>query len=206
MKPLTADQVAACTGSTMLRAAYYLPVLNAAMAKHGITSPLHQAAFLAQVGVESAGLSRLEENLNYTTPERLMAVWPSRFKTVNDAAAYLRNPEALANKVYGGRMGNAAPGDGWKYHGRGLKQLTGKDNYTAYEKACQVPAVSQPELLLRPEYAADSAAWFWAHNGCADLAEKRDWQALTKRVNGGLTGLPERIALTQKALAKLAVA
>lgn len=201
--PLTAQQVADCTGATLLRAAYYTPVLNAAMARHGIVLPLHQAAFLAQVGVESGGLSRLEENMNYTTPERLVAVWPARFRTVNDAAPYVRNAQALANKVYGGRMGNTQPGDGWKYHGRGLKQLTGRDNYAAYAKACGVDVVSNPDLLLHPEQAANSAAWFWSSNGCADLASKRDWSALTRRINGGLTCLADRVALTNKALATL---
>lgn len=203
---LTAEQIAACSGSTLLRAAYYMGVLNAAMAKHGITEPLHQAAFLAQVGIESGGLTRLEENLTYTTPERLMTVWPARFKTAAEAAAYVRNPQALANKVYAGRMGNTSPGDGWKYRGRGFKQLTGKDNYTAYALACNVPAVSNPDLLLQPDCLADSAAWFWAKSGCAALADKRDWRALSVRVNGGLTGFVERLALTEKALAKLAVA
>ncbi len=206
MSALTAQQVATCTGATLLRAAYYLPVLNAAMARHGIVQPLHQAAFLAQVGVESGGLTRLEENLNYTTPERLMAVWPTRFRTAADAAPCVRNPQALANKVYANRMGNTLPGDGWRYRGRGLKQLTGKDNYAAYTMACDVDALSNPDLLLQPEHAADSAAWFWVSNGCAELASKRDWTALTRRINGGLTCLADRVALTGKGLACLKVA
>lgn len=201
-----AKTLAACTGATLLRAAYYLPVIAAAMQRHGIVKPLHVAAFLAQIGIESGGLSRLEENLYYTTAARLMAVWPSRFHTEKDATPYLRNPEALANLVYGGRMGNSLPGDGYRYRGRGLKQITGKDNYTAYMLACDMDALGNPDLLLQPEQAADSAAWFWASTGCPALADARNWKALTRVINGGYNGLEERIALTRKAMQTLGVA
>lgn len=133
-----------------------------------------------------------------------MAVWPSRFKTLPEARQCERNPQALAERVYGGRMGNASPGDGWKYRGRGLKQLTGKTNYMAYAKAAGIDCVSNPDLLLQPEHAADSAAWFWSSNGCSALADKGDVRGLTQRINGGLNGLEERLAQSAKAIKALA--
>lgn len=200
---LTAAQLAKCTGATLARATEYLPHINAAAARYGIDKPLHLAAWLAQIGVESGGLRRVEEGLTYTTTARLQTVWPARFKTAEAARLYVNNPEALANLVYGNRMGNTQPGDGWRYRGRGLKQLTGKSNYVAYAMAADVDCIEHPELLTQPKHAADSAGWFWKENGCAALADKRDWTALTKRINGGTTGLQERIALTLQALAAL---
>lgn len=120
-----------------MRASTWLDPINAALDRWGIDTPARVAHFLAQVGVESGGLARVEENLSYSA-ERLMTVWPSRFKTLAAAQAYARNPEALANKVYGGRMGSTQPGDGWRYRGRGLKQLTGRNNYKEYAEAYRV--------------------------------------------------------------------
>lgn len=199
---ITVKQLMACTGASEANATRWCPFLVAAMQRYNITKPVHVAAFLAQVGVESGCLSRIEEGLTYTTPERLMAVWPVRFPTRAAALPYVRNPVALANKVYGGRMGNG-PDEGYKYRGRGLKQLTGKDNYKAYAKASGLDVVNNPDMLLQPQHAADSAAWFWATNGCAKLADARDWKKLTKVVNGGLTGYQERLALTNAGLAVL---
>ena len=203
MKPLTADQVAQATGATLLRAARWLPHLTAAMLKHGIDTPTRAAHFLAQVSVESGRLSRLEENLNYSA-DRLRVVWPSRFKTHAEATRYAGNPQALANKVYGGRMGNVGPDDGWRYRGRGLKQLTGLANYRAYAQASGLDCVEHPELLLEPQHAADSAAWFWASHGCSTLADAGDVRGLTARINGGYNGLAERAAMAAAALRALA--
>lgn len=203
MKPLTADQVAAATGATLLRAARWLPHLTAAMHRHGIDTPARAAHFLAQISVESGRLERLEENLNYSA-ERLMVVWPSRFKTHAEAARFAHNPQALANRVYGGRLGNTGPDDGWRYRGRGLKQLTGKANYQAYSEASGLDCVSDPDKLLEPGIAADSAAWFWASHGCSALADAGDVRGLTMRINGGLTGLGERAAMAAAALRALA--
>ena len=148
------------------------------------------AAFLAQLSVESARLTRLEENLKYSA-ERLVAVWPARFKSVADALPYANNSEALANKVYAGRMGNAAPGDGYRYRGRGFIQLTGKANYKAFATASGVDVVANPDLLLEPELAAESAAWLWQSNGCNELADAGELVRISKRVNGGTHALPE---------------
>lgn len=199
MKPLTADQVARATGATLLRSVYWLPHLTAAMLNHGIDTPARAAHFLAQVSVESGRLYRLEENLNYSA-ERLMSVWPARFPTHAEAAKFAHKPQALANKVYGGRLGNVGPDDGWRYRGRGLKQLTGRANYQAYAQDC----VTKPDLLLEPQHAADSAAWFWRVNGCSALADAGDVRGLTMRINGGMTGLGERAAMTAAALRALA--
>lgn len=145
MSQLTAQHVAQATGATLTRSALWMPHLLTAMRKYGITDPLHQAAFLAQIGVESGALTQLTENLNYSAA-RLRQVWPSRFKSDAIAQQYAGNPQALANYVYGSRMGNQ-PGteDGWNYRGRGLKQLTGRDNYAEYQRASGVPVLANPD-------------------------------------------------------------
>lgn len=201
---LTAQLLSTCTGATLLRAGLFSSHLQAAMARWGIDTPARQAAFLAQIGHESMRLTRMEEALNYTAP-RLTQVWPSRFPTLADAQPFAGRPEALANRVYGGRMGNDQPGDGWRYRGRGLKQLTGRDNYTRYAQASGHDAVGNPDLLLTHALAADSAGWFWHWKGCNVFADKRDWAGLTRRINGGTVGLQERIALTTKALKAFSV-
>lgn len=167
----------------------------------GINTVRRQACFLAQIAHESASFSRLEEGLNYRA-ERLMAVWPTRFRSVAAAAPYANNPRALANHVYGGRMGNGdvASDDGWRYRGRGLKQLTGRDNYSAFQRASGRPVLQHPDALLERDAAADSAAWFWYASTCNALADALDVMALTRRINGGMQGLVERQALTQRAL------
>lgn len=196
---MTPAQLRLATGCSECASVAFANPLTVAIRRWEIR---HVAAFLGQVAVESAKLSRLEENLNYTKPERLMAVWPRRFTTVESALPYVKNAEALANLVYGGRMGNTLHGEGWKYRGRGLKQLTGKDNYAAYQDSTGVQVLDKPELLLSPAYAADSAGWFWHQNKCDAIAD--DVEALTRRINGGLTGLQERIKLTELARGALA--
>ena len=159
--------------------------------------------FLGQVLHESQLLERLEENLNYTTPERLMAVWPKRFPTLADARPYVRNPEALANRVYGGRLGNTTPGDGWRYRGSGLIQVTGADNYRAVQAATGIPVYARPELLREAtaENLRCCIAW-WEGNvpdGVIDCVRR-----VTQAVNGGLHGLLDRERLTGEAGSKLA--
>lgn len=153
------------------------------------------AAFLAQTAHESAGYTRLTENLNYSA-EVLMKVWPKRFPTKIIADAFARKPELIANQVYSNRMGNGPvqSGDGWRYRGRGLKQLTGKDNYVRCAQALGVDIAQEPSRLSTPAYAALSAGWFWQNNGCGSLAEAGEFEQLTKRINGGLLGLEDRKA------------
>jgi putative chitinase len=178
----------------------WIEALNNTFEKYGINTPKRQAAFIGQCMHESGGFKLLEENLNYSA-KALMATWPSRFPTEEMANQYARNPEKIANKVYGGRMGNAdeSSGEGWKYRGRGIKQLTGKENYQRCGEALSVDLVENPELLLEPKYAALSAGWFWNKHNLNDLADKADIETMTKRINGGLLGLDARKAAIAKA-------
>lgn len=157
--------------------------------------------FLGQVLHESAGLERFEENLNYSA-DRLCKVWPSRFHTLDDARPYERNPEALANKVYGGRMGNTEPGDGWRYRGRGPIQLTGKDNYRAVGNLMGQDLVGLPELLEQPRYALEAAIAWWEDRIPDSMLG--DTEKVSRRVNGGLIGLADREHLTGLAQGALA--
>ena len=178
----------------------WLEPLKETFEKYGINTSKRQAAFIGQCMHESAGFKTLNENLNYSA-KALMATWPSRFPTEEIANQYARNPEKIANKVYGGRMGNAdeSSGEGWKYRGRGIKQLTGKENYQRCSEALGVDLVENPDLLLEPKYAALSAGWFWNKHNLNDLADKGDIETMTKRINGGLLGLDARRAAIQKA-------
>jgi putative chitinase len=182
----------------------WLQPLNEVFVKYEINTPIRQAAFIGQCAHESANFTRLEENLNYR-PESLMRVWPSRFPDLPTAMKYAHNQEAIANKVYGGRMGNGAEesGDGWKYHGRGLIQLTGKENYERCGEALGVDLINQPGLLAQPYHAVMSAGWFWNKKGLNGLADSGDYETMTKRINGGLIGLDDRKAQIGKALSVL---
>lgn len=185
--------------------------LNVAMARFDIMTAGRMAAFLAQLAHESGQLKRLVENLNYSAP-RLMQVWPSRFPALDKAKLYERNPEKLANYVYAKRLGNGdeASGDGWRYRGRGLIQLTGRGNYRSAALGIGQPLEQQPELLEQPGPAALSAAWFWKSHGLNELADDRnddddteDFKTITKRINGGTVGLKERMVFWEKAKAVL---
>lgn len=167
------------------------PALDRAMAEYGITTPARICHFLGQIHHESVGLSRLEEDLNYTA-KRLTEVWPKRFPTIAAAAPYARNPRKLAEKTYGGRLGNTAPGDGWKYRGGGLIMNTGRDNYERPGELIGVDLVAQPELLRTPPIAALAAAAWWQDHGCNELADREDVTAITRRVQGGSLGLEDR--------------
>ena len=157
----------------------------------GINTPRRVVHWLAQLHHESAGFKVVRENLNYSAL-RLCQVWPSRFPNAEAAASCARNPEALAEKVYGGRMGNDQPGDGAKYAGKGFIQLTGKANYAKYAKITGLDLVDQPELAAQPAHAARIAAAYWQAQGLNELADKDDLTAITKRINGGLNGLVDR--------------
>lgn len=180
----------------------FASALKEAMETNGIEQPEQQAAFLAQVAVESRNLQATEENLNYSA-ERLVQVWPNRFPSVESAKPYAGNPAALANKVYANRMGNGdeASGDGYQYRGRGLMQITGRANYRAlgYEE--------NPDALALPKAAAASVAAFWRNSGLHKLTRielsRRQFDAISRRVNGGNHGSGERWAAYQRALAIL---
>jgi putative chitinase len=136
-----------------------------------------------------------------------MAVWPSRFPSLDLANQYANNPEKLANKVYGGRadLGNTQDGDGFKFHGRGVIQLTGRANYTVCGQALGIPLDETPELILQPEWAVMSAGWFWNKKNLNALADSKDYETLTKRINGGLVGLEDRKLKIAKAFEVLSM-
>lgn len=157
--------------------------------------------FLGQVLHESGMLERVEEGLTYTTAERICAVWPRRFPTVADAQPFVRNPVGLANRVYGGRMGNTDSGDGWKYRGRGLMQVTGRINYAQVGKALGIDLLANPDLLAQPVYALRASIAWWEGN-VPDSA-MGDIVKVTRRVNGGTVGLDHRQKVTQAANAAL---
>ena len=165
--------------------------------KFEINTPLRLAHFLAQCGHESGGFKLTKENLNYSA-KGLNGIFKKYFPTLESAAPYERKPEKIANKVYGGRMGNGleASGEGWKFHGRGFIQLTGKDNYTAFTKSIGEDCIANPDLVAS-KYALASAAWFFNKNGLHKMADgganDDTVTKITKRVNGGTIGLADRI-------------
>jgi putative chitinase len=152
--------------------------------------------FLGQILHESHGLSQFCENLNYS-PERLCQVWSSRFPTLADARPYARNPEALANKVYGGRMGNVEPGDGWRFRGRAPIQITGRANYAFVGDLMGQDLTVMPELLEQPRFALEACILWWEDRIPDSMLG--DPEKVTKRVNGGLIGLADREYLTELA-------
>ena len=170
-------------------------VLNAWMEPFGITTPLRFCHFIAQLALESGEFRYVEENLNYSA-DRLMVVFPKYFKDKATAQRYARHPEMIANRVYANRMGNGdeASGDGWKYRGRGYIQLTGKQNYLAYETSgfCNGKLTAHPEWLVKSPGRIKSALWFWYKSGCNKLADADDIRTITQRINGGMNGFADR--------------
>jgi putative chitinase len=166
---MTPQDLARCTGARIDRATEFLPFLEAAMAEFDINTPARQAAYLAQVGHESGGLHWLVE------------LWgPS-----------------IAQQHYEGRddLGNIEQGDGYRFRGRGLIQLTGRANYIAAGEALGVELINSPSLLAEPDLACRSAAWFWRHHGLNELADVGDFRRITLRINGGTNGMDDRVAL-----------
>lgn len=170
----------------------WLEVLNKVLPEYDIDTPARLAGFLAQSAHESADFRTLEENLNYSA-EGLVKTWPTRFDATS-AKAYARKPEKIANKVYADRManGNEASGDGWMFRGRGIKQLTGRDNYTRFGKAVGMTAEKAAEYCATKKGAVESAAWFWKTNNLNKFADAGDIVGLTKAINGGTIGLEDR--------------
>lgn len=169
-----------------------LSLFIAIFIKYAITTPLRIVHFLAQTHNETGGFKVFVENLNYSE-SGLLKTFPSYF-TATSAKIYARKPAAIANRAYANRMGNGneASGDGWKYRGRGIIQLTGKSNYQAYKNYSGVDVVNRPELAARIDIALDIAGWYWKKNNINALADNDDVLAVTKRVNGGTIGLADR--------------
>jgi len=176
--------------------------LNQTFVKYDINNSKRQAAFIGQCAHESGNFKTLQENLNYSA-EGLMKTWPSRFPTKEIADQYARQPAKIAGKVYNGRLGNTSEEEASKYLGRGLIQLTGKDNYERCGSSIGVDLIGNPDLLLDPQNAALSAGWFWNKHGLNELADAQEHGMITKRINGGTLGLDDRIAKTTKALSVL---
>ena len=186
--------------------ARYCEALHQAMSECGIDTSARACAFLAQVGHESAQLNRIEENLNYSA-QALRKVFPKYFRTPQEASSYAHHPERIANRVYSNRMGNGSEesGDGWKFRGRGLIQITGRDNYVSMSALMGKDLTVWPDALLMPLDACRSAALWWKTNGLNSLADKlaaderKTFETITKRVNGGLNGLEDRWAIYLRA-------
>jgi len=178
----------------------YVAPLNSAMAEFDITTPYRRAAFIAEAAYESEWFSVVEENLRYSAAALLRA-FPSHF-TPGDVPHYADFPERIANRVYANRMGNGneASGDGWRYRGRGLLQITGRGEYAACGVNLGLPLVADPDLLLQPGNAARSAAWYWWSNHLNTLADLGKFAAITLRINGGEGGEAERADCWHRAL------
>ena len=178
--------------------------LNETFAKFGIATVDEQAAFIGQYSHESNHFRTLQENLNYR-PETLHQLWPQRFPTMEIAAQYAHQPEKIANKVYANRMGNRdeASGDGFRFHGRGLPQLTGHDLYFHFGQFIGEDLIANPDLVATPKYAAMAGGWYWKTHNLSAAADAEDWVKVTKIINGGTFGLEERVALTKHAIAVL---
>lgn len=179
----------------------WVAALAPALHRGGITSPRRIAAFLGQCVVESAGFRELEEDLSYSA-SRLCQVWPNRFPTVEAAESFAANPEALANHVYAGRMGNGdeASADGWRFRGRGLIQITGRTTYQRFAAAVGMTLDDALQHAASPAGAAASAVWFWTAHDLNPTAEAWAIDTLTRKINGGLSQAAERTRLCDAAL------
>jgi putative chitinase len=177
----------------------WLDPINQTLKKYALDSNRRIAAFIGQCQHESGNFKFVKENLNYSA-ESLMKTWPSRFPDLDTANQYAHNQEKIANKVYAGRMGNTEDGDGFKYIGRGVIQITGKDNYKNCGEALGLDLLDNPDLISEPTGAVLSAGWFWNKHGLNILADAQDYTNMTKRINGGILGLDDRVMKINKVL------
>ena len=175
-------------------AANWAGLLAGPMRAAAITSSRRIAGFLGQCAVESDGVTSTAENLRYSHAARICAVWPARFPSTDAAAPYVDAPEALANCVYANRMGNGPPasGDGWRFRGLGLIQITGRAEYAAFAEAAGRSVEDAAAWAATPDGAAASATWIWGWKSLNAVADAWDLQTLTRRINGGLIGYPDR--------------
>jgi putative chitinase len=186
--------------------AEWVDALNETFERFQIDTPMRQASFIGQTSHECANFRVLEENLNYraATLLKLFPRTPRRAWgfTPEEAAAYERQPKKIANRIYGNRMNNRdeASGDGFRFRGRGILQLTGAANYHHAGKALGVDFIMEPDLVATPKYAAMTAGWFWNTHKINQYADVQDWVTMTKRINGGTIGLDDRIKHIMQAL------
>lgn len=225
---LTDELLARAAGCSLATAREWVEPVNAAVERFSLGASVNRLAmFLAQVAHESAGFQAMVENLNYSA-DGLANTWPSRYAEKGADGKYLkvqvggqprnkpnakalalhRKPEAIANDAYASRMGNgpAVSGDGWKFRGRGLIQLTGRDLYVACGRGIGLDLALQPHLLERPQWAALSAGWYWSQRGLNRPADEGDVRACTRIINGGENGLNDRKARFERALKALSAA
>jgi putative chitinase len=206
---ITLEQLALMVPCSIVTASVWHYPLLAAMSRWDISTPLRVAGFIAQLSHESNKLTELEENLNYSA-EGLARTWPNRYainpkatpKIPNDLAVRIAHrPELIANYTYANRMGNGGfeSGDGWRYRGRGPKQITGLDNYRECGRALGLPLIFEPDLLLEVDNGAESAAWYWCSSGCNEAMDVGDYAEVTRRINGGMIGYESRVAALQTA-------
>ncbi|MBW8684583.1 glycoside hydrolase family 19 protein [Chitinophaga rhizophila] len=220
---ITSEQLKAIMpGATTTNIQQYLPYLNQEMPVYQINTPARSSAFLAHLAHESGQFSVVTENLNYRA-DRLLKVFPKYFPDMAVAQAYAGKPDRIANRVYGNRMGNGdeSSGDGWRFRGRGLIQLTGRKTYSDCSKALtgdRKTFLDAPDLLTTPQYAVASACWFWTvYKGLNQVADEPDawsttyrgkvynkFQWLTIKINGGLNGYDDRQEFWQQAKAVIA--
>lgn len=212
---ITSSQLISLFPQSKNVAVQYTDLMNELLPKHGITTPERIVGFVTQLGHESGGFTKLVENLNYSA-QGLANTWDKRYSTgkkhmvdgkkvwePNTLALSLhRRPEAIANNVYASRLGNGneQSGDGWKYRGRGLIMITGAYNYGVAGKALKLDLMNKPELLEVPRHALIASLDYWTRNGLNAIADKRDVEELSKKINGGTIGLKERIVLWDKAI------
>lgn len=189
---ITQEQLQACIGNNPYLD-HWTDALNKILPDYGIDTPQRVAAFVAQAAHESGNFTALHENLNYRA-ETLRKVFPKYFPTDALAQQYAHNQEAIANRVYANRMGNGdeASGDGYRYCGRGLIQLTGQQNYQNFADSIETPLEQIPDFLQTFEGAVQSACWFWENNNLNQYADTDDILTMTKRINGGTIGLEDR--------------
>lgn len=179
---------------------------NETFQRFGILTPAQQASWIGQCGHECGNFRIMEENLNYRAPT-LLKLFPKTPKrqwgfTPEEAVAYEKQPQKIANRIYSNRMGNRdeASGDGWRFRGSGFLQLTGHANFYHAGQALGVDFVMQPELVRTPMYAAQTAGWFWQTHKLNQYADNGDFVTMTKRINGGTIGLEDRIKHINHAL------
>ena len=185
------------SGIGEITSAKVLKEIDSVVENYGLDTKLRLAHFLAQCHHESMGFKKLEENMNYSA-NRLLQVFPKYFDRFS-ANTFARKPKDIANIVYGGRMGNVEPNDGWDFRGRGYIHLTGRRNYELFGGSIGVDLTDNPQLVSK-NYPMDSAAWFWVTNKIDELSDNGTVAQITRRVNGGVNGLKEREALFRKYL------
>jgi len=180
---------------------HWYNALAQALPDYDINTPARVAAFLAQCGHESGGFTAIKENLNYKA-ESLVRVWPKYFPNMDVANQYAHNQEKIANRAYANRMGNGPEesGDGYRFCGRGLIQLTGRSNYQAFADSIETDINDLPEYLATFEGCVQSACWFWEANNLNQYADNFDLVTMTKKINGGTLGLDDRTERYKKAL------